>query len=95
MVVAKEVKDINGRVILPPGQKLTEKHLKIFKKWGINQVHIKDKRLKEKQVKKVKKNRRKKPNRLALYVYPHVAMPHSFIILFCFIWLFVGWRRNE
>ncbi len=44
MILAKDVKDLNGRVLLPADQEVLLKHAKIFKKWGISQVFIKDDR---------------------------------------------------
>ncbi len=35
MILATEVKDRNGRVLLSAGAEITEKHLRIFKMWGI------------------------------------------------------------
>ena len=40
MVTASEVKDPRGRIILGTGQELTEKHLRIFKMWGIVEADI-------------------------------------------------------
>lgn len=44
MVLAQDVKDLNGRVLLPANQEILLKHAKIFKKWGITQVFIVDDR---------------------------------------------------
>jgi hypothetical protein len=44
MILAKDVKDLNGRVLLPSNQEILLKHAKIFKKWGITQVFIIDSR---------------------------------------------------
>jgi hypothetical protein len=44
MILAQDVKDLNGRVLLPADQEVLIKHAKIFKKWGISQVFIKDSR---------------------------------------------------
>ncbi len=41
MVTATEVKDRVGRILLASGITITEKHLKIFKTWGITEVKIK------------------------------------------------------
>jgi hypothetical protein len=46
MILAKDVKDLNGRVLLPANQEVLLKHAKIFKKWGITQVFIIDDRKK-------------------------------------------------
>jgi len=46
MILAKDVKDLNGRVLLPANQEVLLKHAKIFKKWGITQVFIIDSRKK-------------------------------------------------
>jgi hypothetical protein len=40
MVLAAEVKDRAGRVLLASGQEITEKHLKIFKTWGVTDANI-------------------------------------------------------
>ncbi|MBI5427091.1 MAG: hypothetical protein HZA02_02295 [Nitrospinae bacterium] len=40
MVLAQDVKDLNGRVLLSSGNRLSEKHVKIFKTWGITEVAI-------------------------------------------------------
>lgn len=40
MILAGEVKDRNGRVLLAAGQEITEKHLKIFKTWGVTDANI-------------------------------------------------------
>jgi hypothetical protein len=40
MILAGEVKDRNGRVLLAGGQEITEKHLKIFKTWGVTDANI-------------------------------------------------------
>jgi hypothetical protein len=40
MVLAAEVKDRAGRVLLAAGQEISEKHLKIFKTWGVTDANI-------------------------------------------------------
>lgn len=40
MVLASDVKDRNGRILLKAGVALTDKHLKVFKTWGVIQVEI-------------------------------------------------------
>jgi hypothetical protein len=40
MVLAKDVKDRNGRVLLSAENELTDKHLKIFKMWGVTEADI-------------------------------------------------------
>jgi len=40
MVLAAEVKDRGGRVLLAAGQEISEKHLKIFKTWGVTDANI-------------------------------------------------------
>jgi hypothetical protein len=42
MVVAEDVKDKNGQLLLPAGLTLTSKHLEVIKSWGIAQVAIED-----------------------------------------------------
>jgi len=41
MVLGSDTKDRNGRVLLGAGNVLTEKHLKIFKMWGVTEADIK------------------------------------------------------
>ncbi|MFQ5443371.1 MAG: hypothetical protein ACE5EK_02020, partial [Nitrospinales bacterium] len=41
MVVEIDVKDLTGRVLLTSGNAILEKHIKIFKSWGITEVFIK------------------------------------------------------
>lgn len=40
MILASDVKDRAGRVLLKSGIELVEKHLKILKSWGVVQVEI-------------------------------------------------------
>lgn len=40
MGIARDVVDLNGRVLLTKGAKITPKHVKIFKVWGIPEVCI-------------------------------------------------------
>jgi hypothetical protein len=40
MKLAAEVKDRSGRTLLAAGQEITEKHLKIFKTWGVTDANI-------------------------------------------------------
>ena len=40
MVVSAAVLDQRGRRLLPAGTTLTEKHLRIFKTWGITEVEV-------------------------------------------------------
>ncbi len=40
MVLSGDVKDRHGRVLLPSGTALTEKHIGILKTWGINEASI-------------------------------------------------------
>jgi hypothetical protein len=40
MVLAKDVKDRNGRLLLTAGNELTDKHIKIFKMWGVTEADI-------------------------------------------------------
>ena len=40
MVLAAEAKARNGRVLLPAGATVTEKHLGIFKAWGVTEADI-------------------------------------------------------
>lgn len=40
MVLADDVLDRQGRPLLKAGVELTDKHIKVFKTWGINHVNI-------------------------------------------------------
>jgi len=40
MVVARDVKDLHGRLLVPAGAKTSAKHLQIFKIWGVSEVFI-------------------------------------------------------
>ncbi|MBF0611662.1 MAG: hypothetical protein G8345_07080 [Magnetococcales bacterium] len=42
MVVAKDVLDMSGRLLLGRATIVTEKHIKILKTWGITEVHVAD-----------------------------------------------------
>lgn len=41
MVLAGDVRDRNNRVLLAAGQEITEKHVKIFKMWGVTDADVK------------------------------------------------------
>jgi len=40
MILASDVKDRNGMLIASHGQRVSEKHLRTFKSWGITEVDI-------------------------------------------------------
>ena len=40
MVLAAEAKDRNGKILLNAGAAITEKHLRIFKMWGVHELDI-------------------------------------------------------
>jgi hypothetical protein len=40
MVLAADVKDRTGRVLLAAGVTITEKHLRIFKMWGVTEADV-------------------------------------------------------
>jgi hypothetical protein len=40
MVVATDVKDRSGRMLLAAGSTITEKHIRIFRMWGITEVEL-------------------------------------------------------
>ncbi len=42
MILAKDVQDTNGRVLLRGGMALTERHIRIMKTWGVVDADIKD-----------------------------------------------------
>jgi hypothetical protein len=39
-VLAEEVRDINGRLLLSKGHTIEAKHIRIFKIWGISEVNL-------------------------------------------------------
>ncbi len=41
MVLAEDIRDRNGRLLLKTDTKLTEKHLHVFKVWGVLEAEIK------------------------------------------------------
>ena len=40
MVLAKDVKNINGQLLMPKGLNLADKHLTLLQAWGITEVEI-------------------------------------------------------
>lgn len=40
MVIAEEVRDQQGRLLMPAGTELTERHLRAFQLWGIMAVRV-------------------------------------------------------
>ncbi len=42
MIVAKRIVDKNGRLILSAGEKISSKHIRTFKAWGITEVDVDD-----------------------------------------------------
>jgi hypothetical protein len=40
MVLARDIKDRSGRVLLAGGSRINEKHLKVFRMWGITEADI-------------------------------------------------------
>lgn len=40
VILSEDVKDANGRMLLNSGATVTEKHLKIFKTWGVTEISI-------------------------------------------------------
>lgn len=41
MILAGEVRDINGRLLCNAGVEINEKHIKIFRTWGVTEADIK------------------------------------------------------
>jgi HD-like signal output (HDOD) protein len=39
-ILAEEVRDVSGRLLLSRGKKIKPQHLRIFKIWGITEVHV-------------------------------------------------------
>ena len=42
MLLAGDIKERSGRVLLAGGSEITEKHLRVFKRWGITEADIKN-----------------------------------------------------
>jgi hypothetical protein len=40
MTLAEDVRDYSGRILLAAGTEITDKHLRIFKMWGITEADI-------------------------------------------------------
>jgi len=40
MVLAGEVKDVNGRLLLAKGEEIQPSHIRVFKMWGVSEVNI-------------------------------------------------------
>ena len=41
-ILAEEVRDINGRLLLARGSEILPNHIRIFKIWGISEVKVAD-----------------------------------------------------
>lgn len=42
MVIAKDVLNSNGFVIIPAGMKLTDRHKRVLKTWNVSQLYVVD-----------------------------------------------------
>lgn len=40
MILENDIKDRNGRILLAGGSKISEKHLRVFKMWGVTEADI-------------------------------------------------------
>lgn len=40
MVLQRDIKDRSGRMLLPAGASVTDKHLNVFRTWGITEAHV-------------------------------------------------------
>ena len=40
MVRARDAMDLNGRILLAAGTELTDKHLRVFKIWGVTEAEV-------------------------------------------------------
>ncbi len=40
MKLESDVKDINGRLLLPSGRDISEKHIIVFRAWGVTEVDV-------------------------------------------------------
>jgi HD-like signal output (HDOD) protein len=80
MVLAEEVRDINGRLLLAKGKSIQASHLRIFKIWGITdvpvygRVGIKDETQPDVDFEAVEKTKEK-----TLQIFSHVDLDHPVI----------------
>ena len=42
MILARDIKDQQGRLLAPAGQEISHKLIRVFKIWGVGEVHVKD-----------------------------------------------------
>lgn len=42
MILQKEVRDMSGRLLLGEGEEITDRHLRIFRAWGVAEVDIRE-----------------------------------------------------
>ena len=79
MMLATDVKDRSGRTLLKAGIELTDKHIKIFKTWGVTQVEIvgKETTVSIEEVIIANPQLEQEANQLAEKIFRHVDPDHT------------------
>jgi hypothetical protein len=77
MLLAEEVKDVNGRRILAKGKRIDSSQIKNFKIWGITEVNISvDVQLKDKPQSHDNSEMIEKTKERVKYIFSHVDLEH-------------------
>lgn len=82
MTLASEVRARNGRLLVPAGKEITEKHLEIFKAWGVTEANIEGvekKDVMEAAVQEIDPVLLKKSEEVTASVFQHTNLGHPFI----------------
>lgn len=89
MVLAVDVKDRGGRTLLKAGVELSDKHIKIFKTWGIIQIEIvgKETTLSVEEVVAANPQLEEEAKQLAAVIFTHVDQAHPLFKELIPIWV--------
>ena len=90
MVLSSDVKDRGGRMLLKSGVELTEKHLKVFKTWGIVQVGIEGEESTTTSLQSVidaHPELQEEANHVVKNVFKHVDLDHPFYTELTTLWI--------
>ncbi len=89
MVLSSDVKDRSGRMLLKAGMDLTEKHLKVFKIWGIVQVEIEGEEgvTSLQAVIDAHPELQQEANHAAKNIFRHVDLEHPFFTELIALWI--------
>ncbi|MBW2408521.1 MAG: HDOD domain-containing protein [Deltaproteobacteria bacterium] len=80
MVVAEEVRDVNGRLLLGKGNSIQPSHIRIFKIWGITEVKVHGEiGIRDIPVPHIQPELIEKIEKKTLYAFSHVDMEHPAI----------------